>query len=155
MAERETEWKFARKLRPIKVKDNMSRDVQTVAPGSQVLDTAQLMRDQNIGCVLVKEDGKLIGVITDRDIACRVTAEGRDPRTTTAKSIMTDIVDHCSESDTLYEAAKIMMEKRVHRLPVLDRNEDLVGLLSVGDLSLHTDHALLGEVMSALYAAHK
>ncbi|MEK6248865.1 MAG: CBS domain-containing protein, partial [Planctomycetales bacterium] len=95
------------------------------------------------------------GIITDRDITCRVTADDRDPRTTTAKTIMTSVAGRCFENDSLAEAAKIMMEMRVRRLPVFSRGEDFVGVLSVGDLSAHTNHALLGEVMGTLYEAHK
>ena len=141
--------------RRIKVKDNMSGDVQTVESESYVVDAARLMREQNIGCVFVKEDGKVVGIITDRDITCRVTGDDLDPRATTAKTIMTTITGRCSENDYLDDAARIMMEMRVRRLPVFSRSEDFVGVLSVGDLSAHTDHTLLGEVMGKLYQAHK
>lgn len=154
MPRRELEWRSRHKWGPIKVKENMSRDVATVEVEACVTDIAQLMRDQVIGCVPVKEDGKVIGIITDRDIMCRVTAYGRDPATTTAKAIMTGDVSFCFEDDSLFKAAQIMVEKRVRRLPVLSRDEELVGVLTADDLASHTDHMLLGRVIESAYEPH-
>jgi CBS domain-containing protein len=154
MARRKLEWASKHKWAPITVKENMSRDEGSVEAETCVADIAQLMRDQVIGCVPVKEDGKVIGIITDRDITCRVTASGRDPATTTAKAIMTGDVACCFEDDSLVKAAEIMAEKRVRRLPVLNRDEGLVGLLTADDLAWHTDHILVGGVIETGYEAH-
>ena len=154
MARRELEWASKHKWAPITVKENMSRDVESVDPETCVADIAQLMRDEVVGCVPVKEDGKVIGIITDRDITCRVTAGGRDPATTTAKAIMTGDVSCCFEDDSLVKAAEIMEKKRVRRLPALNQDEDLVGLLTADDLAWHTDRMLVGEVIQTIYEAH-
>ena len=154
MARRELEWASRHKWAPITVKENMSRDLQSVEVETSITDIAQLMRDQVVGCVPVKEDGKVIGIITDRDITCRVTASGRDPATTTAKAIMTDDVSCCFEDDSLVKAAEIMEKKRVRRLPVLNQDEDLVGILTADDLAWHTDRMLVGEVIQTIYEAH-
>jgi CBS domain-containing protein len=154
MPRRELDWTSKHKWAPITVKENMSRDVASVEAETCVTDIAQLMRDQVIGCVPVKEDAKVIGIITDRDITCRVTSSGRDPATTTAKAIMTGDVSCCFEDDLLVKAAEIMAEKQVRRLPVLNRDEELVGLLTADDLAWHTDHMLLGAVIKSVYEAH-
>jgi CBS domain-containing protein len=149
------DWASRHKWSPITVKDNMSKDVASVKADVTVAEIAQLMRDQAVGCVLVKEDGKVTGIITDRDIMCRVTASGSDPATTTAKAIMTGDVSCCFEDATLFEGAEIMAEKRIRRLPVVNRDEELVGLLTADDLSWHTDCVLLGEVIQSLYKPHE
>jgi CBS domain-containing protein len=154
MLRKELEWGSRHKWAPITIKENMSKDVVSVKAETWVTDIAQLMRDQVIGCVPVKEDGKVIGMITDRDITCRVTASGSDPATTTAKAIMTGDVSCCFEDDSLVKAAEIMAKKRVRRLPVLNRDEELVGLLTTDDLAGHTDHMLLGEVVESVYEPH-
>ena len=155
MPRKELEWTSRHKWAPITVKENMSRDVASAKPETYVTDIAQLMRDQVIGCVPIKEDGKVIGILTDRDITCRVTANGRDPGTTTAKAIMTGDVSCCFEDDSLAKAAEIMTEKRVRRLPVLNRDQELVGLLTSDDLAWHTDHVLLGAVIESVYEPHE
>lgn len=154
MARRELDWKSRHKWTPITVKENMSSDVASVDTETCLTDIAKLMRDQDVGCVPVKENGKVIGIITDRDVTCRLTAGGRDPATTTAKAIMTGDVSCCFEDDLLVKAAGIMAEKRVRRLPVLNRDEDLVGLLTADDLAWQTDQMLLGTVIKSVYEAH-
>jgi CBS domain-containing protein len=155
MPRKELDWKSKHRWAPITVKENMSIDVVYVEPGMCVADIAKLLRDGEIGCVPVRENGKVIGIITDRDISCRVTANDRDPATTTAKEIMTGEVSCCFEDDLLSDAAEVMEKKRVRRLPVLDRDEELVGLLTADDLAWHTDHMLLGEVIERVYEAHE
>jgi CBS domain-containing protein len=147
MSKKEQNWKFWRKWGSIKVKENMSKDIRHVRPEMCVRDIANLFRDEKIGCVPVNENGKVIGIITDRDITCRVIAVDRDPATITAKEIMTSDVSCCFENDLLHDAAEIMEKTRVRRLPVLDRNEELVGLLTVDGLARNADHALLGKVV--------
>ncbi len=154
MARRTLEWKSRHRWAPITVKENMSSDVVSVDPETYVTHIAKLMRDEYVGCIPVKESGKVIGIITDRDITCRVTASGRDPATTTAKAAMTGDVSYCFEDDLLVDAAGIMEKKRVRRLPVLNRDEELVGLLTADDLAWHTDHILLGTVMESVSKPH-
>jgi CBS domain-containing protein len=154
MARRELDWKSRPNWANITVKENMSSDVVSVGPETCLRDIAKLMRDGGVGCVPIKENGKVIGIVTDRDITCRVTASSRDPGTTTAKAIMTGDVGCCFEDDLLSKAAGIMVEKQVRRLPVLNRNEELVGLLTADDLSWHTDKMLLGRVIESVSEAH-
>jgi CBS domain-containing protein len=154
MPKRTLGWKSRHRWAPITVKENMSSDLVSVDPETCVTHIAKLMRDESVGCIPVKENGKLIGIITDRDITCRVTASGHDPATTTAKAVMTGDVSCCFEDDLLVDAAGIMEKERVRRLPVLNRDEELVGLLTADDLTWHTDHILLGTVMQSVSEPH-
>lgn len=155
MPRKELDWKSRHRWSPITVRENMSKQVADVNPGMCVRDIAKLLRDEEIGCVPVKENGKVIGIITDRDITCRVTAGDQDPATTTAKEIMSGDVSCCFEDDLLSDAAKVMEQRRVRRLPVLNREKELVGLLTADDLAWHTDHTLLGEVVERVYEGHE
>jgi len=154
MPRRTLGWKSRHRWAPITVKENMSGDVVSVDSETCVTHIAKLMRDESVGCVPVKENGNLIGIITDRDITCRVTANGRDPATTKAKAVMTGDVSCCFEDDLLVDAAGIMEKERVRRLPVLNQDEELVGLLTADDLTWHTDHILLGTVMQSVSEPH-
>lgn len=154
MHRRELKWTSSHKWAPVRVQENMSRDLVSVDPETCVTDIAKLMQDEYVGCVPVKENGEVIGIITDRDITCRITAKGRDPATTTAKVIMTRDISCCFEDDLLLDAAKIMAEKHVRRLPVLNRGEELVGMLTADDLAYETDRQLLGKVIESTYEPH-
>ncbi|MHC4984492.1 MAG: CBS domain-containing protein [Planctomycetota bacterium] len=139
---------------PMKVKENMSSHVASVGPGASATEIARLLRDQHIGCVPVLEGEQLIGMVTDRDVTCRILAEGRDPDKTTASDFMSKDVSVCFEDDFLTHAAEIMEDKHVRRLAVVDRDKHLVGILTADDLSWHTDHMLLGEVVESVYERH-
>ena len=120
---------------PIKVKEKMSSDVECVSPDISLMDIGKTMREQNTGCVLVEENGQLIGIITDRDIVCRSIADGADSLTVTARAIMSKPVSHCFDDARLVDAAQIMQEKQIRRLPVFDRETRLVGMLTADHLS--------------------
>jgi CBS domain-containing protein len=154
MPRKELEWKFRHKWAPITVEENMSRQLVTVGPAGCVSDIAKLMRDEVVGCVVVEKEGDLIGIVTDRDITVKVTAEGRDPQTTTARDIMAGDVAWCFEDDNLTRAAEIMANKRVRRLPVLSGDRKLVGLLTADDLVWHTDNVFLGRVFEHVSEPH-
>jgi CBS domain-containing protein len=113
----------------------MSSDVECVSPDMSLTDIGKTMREQEIGCVLVEENGQLIGVITDRDMTCRVIAYGLDSLTITAREIMSKPVRYCFDDALLVDAAHIMREKQIRRLPVLDREKRLVGILTGDHLS--------------------
>ena len=130
------------------VKEAMSMHVESVAPNTTARECARKMRQAEIGVLAVRENDKLIGVVTDRDICCRALGEDRDVTTTTAREVMTSEVSSCFEDQDCTEAARLMKEKRVRRLAVLDRNHNLVGLLSVDDLA-RCSHKLAGEILKA------
>ena len=127
-------WKTKLGWAPIKVKEKMSSDVEYVSPDIPLTDIGKTMREKNLGCVLVDENGQLIGIITDRDIACRATANGADFATVTARAIMSKPVSYCFDDAHLADAVQIMREKQISHLPVFDRETRLVGMLTADHL---------------------
>ena len=134
----------------MQVKEIMSPHVDWVTPKQTIQEIAIKMRDEDIGCLPVGENDRLIGMITDRDIACRAVADGCDPTTTTAKEMMTEGMMFCFEDEDINVAIESMEKKQLHRLTVLNRDKRMVGMLSLGDLALHCSHDLSGEVLEAI-----
>jgi len=130
-----------------KISDVMSSDVQTISPDATIEEAAQEMRDGDFGLVPVAEDEELLGVITDRDIAIRAVAEGKDP-STLVREIMSEEVVWASEDDSVEDAARIMSDHQIRRLPVVDAEQHLVGIVSLGDFAV--DSADIEPVVEAL-----
>lgn len=136
------------------VKECMSTKIETVAPDLPIQECASKMRDLAIGSLAVCEDGKLIGMVTDRDICCRAVADGREIATTIARDIMSQDVASCFEDYSYEEAAHLMESKHLRRLAVMNRDNRMVGILSVDDVARHSQ-ILAGEVVKAAApAAH-
>jgi CBS domain-containing protein len=119
------------------VSEAMTPDVVSVTPETTLMEAAQLMRGLDVGPLPVSADGRLVGMITDRDITVRATAEGRDPRTTEVRDVMTPELIYCREDDDVERAAGRMQAGRIRRLLVVDDQMRLVGIVSLGDLALH------------------
>ena len=132
----------------MKISDMMTQDPILMSPESSIRMACEVMRDSDIGFMPVTDGEKILGAITDRDIATRAVAGGLDPAQTKVKDVMSrNIVFIYDDQDEL-EAARLMQVKQIRRLVVLDRNKRMVGVLSLSDLSLHVkDHALAGEVL--------
>jgi CBS domain-containing protein len=135
---------------PAKVREIMSTNVTWVGPDISLQEAARKMRDLDIGCLPVGKDDRLIGMITDRDIACRAIAAGNDPARTAISEAMSKGVTYCFDDQDVGEAAHLMERKQLHRLPVLNRQKRMVGMLSLGDIGLQTSHELTGEVVAAI-----
>lgn len=120
----------------MQIRDVMSNKVELIDPTTTIHDAARMMRDDDIGILPIAENDKLVGVVTDRDIVVRTLAEGKDPTTTTVREAMSRRVLYCFDDQSVDEVADNMGEKQVRRLPVLNRNKRLVGIVSLGDLSL-------------------
>lgn len=116
-------------------KDCMTKSVELVTPDMTITEVAKKMRDGNFGIVPVQKDDRLVGMITDRDIAIRCVAEKRDCNNVHAAEVMTEKVLYCFEDQDVNEIAKNFGENQIRRLPVLNRDKRLVGILSLGDLS--------------------
>jgi CBS domain-containing protein len=114
----------------------MSRDVKTIAPDQTVRDAAAMMRQLDAGVLPVGERDKLVGVITDRDIAIRGVAEGKGPDAK-IRDVMSHEVKYCFEDEDVAHVAENMAELQVRRLPVMNRDKRLVGIVSLGDLATH------------------
>lgn len=119
----------------MQVKEVMTRDVLTVGPEASLFEVAELMRDEDIGAVLVTEGNDLLGVITDRDIVVRAIAEHRDVRAAKAREIMSEALFCCTEDAPIEAVIDEMAEERVRRVPVLNNARHVVGMVSLGDLS--------------------
>jgi signal-transduction protein with cAMP-binding, CBS, and nucleotidyltransferase domain len=117
----------------------MTRDPLTVEEGSPVIEAARMMRDANIGDVLVsRPDGSICGIVTDRDLALQVVAEGADPNTLTVREVCAHNLESVESGDPVAKAVSKMREKAIRRLPVIDDGR-LVGIVSLGDLAMERD----------------
>src|SRR5215813_1316925 len=99
----------------MQVSEAMTPEVVSIAPGASLMEAARLMRGLDVGPLPVSEQGRLVGVVTDRDITVRATAEGRDPRTTEVREVMTPRVVYCREDDEVQKVARLMQEKQLRR----------------------------------------
>ena len=133
----------------MKVSDAMSHDVQMTSPKQSIQDAARIMAKIDAGVLPVAENDRLVGVLTDRDIAIRAVAEGKSP-TTKVRDVMTDEVLYCFDDQDLEEVARNMAEMKVRRLPVLNRAKQLVGIISLGDLARNEDSETTGETISTI-----
>ena len=130
------------------VRDVMSKKLITIPHQSNLRECAHKMNYFNVGLLPVFEHGKVIGAITDRDICCRAIGFGCDLETTNVKDIMTSHVIFCYDDQPCSEAANLMKTKRVRRLLVMNRDQQMVGILSVDDLA-HYSHDLAGQAIDS------
>ena len=137
----------------MKIKDIMSKDVEVVSPDARLHEIASKMQKRDCGCVIVVKDDRLVGMITDRDIAVRCIANAHDPASTTAEKVMSPEILYCMDTDDADDVAKNMGENKVRRLPVLNAEKRLVGIVSLGDLASHTNHELCGQTLGVICRA--
>jgi CBS domain-containing protein len=132
----------------VRVSEAMTPDVVTVPPEALLIDAARLMRDSDIGPLPVCDKGRILGVLTDRDITVRAVADGKDPQSTQVREVMTPEVVCCLESDDVRQAAEMMQSAQLRRLLVVTRDGRLAGIVSLGDLALQTgDDEMTGETL--------
>jgi len=124
-----------------KVQDFMTREIETVSPDDTIKRAAIRMEALDVGPMPVCEGERLVGMLTDRDITVRAVASGRDPNQTTVRETMTADPLYCFEDQSVDEVVKLMEERQVRRLPVLNRDERLVGIVALSDLVRHGDEA--------------
>jgi CBS domain-containing protein len=132
----------------MKVSDAMTRDVRVANPNQTIQDAAKMMSDVDSGVLPVGENDRLIGMITDRDIAVRAVAQGKGPQTL-VREVMTDHVHYCFDDEDTDEVTRKMADSQVRRLPVVNRDKRLIGILSLGDVATRRDGAdEAGEALS-------
>jgi CBS domain-containing protein len=119
----------------MQIKEVMTRDVEVLRPKDTIKDAARKMKDLDVGAIPVCDGDRLVGMITDRDITIRATAEGHDPSNTTIQETMTPEIYYCFENQNIEDAALLMMEKQIRRLPVINENKKLVGIVALGDVA--------------------
>jgi len=129
------------------IKDVMTRDVDTIAPDTTLEVAARHMRDRDIGSLPVGENDKLVGMVTDRDIVLNAVATARDPTTTTAREVMSPKLLYCFEDQSVEDVLANMADVQVRRLPVLNREKRLVGIVSIGDLAKKSPAKQTGEAL--------
>jgi CBS domain-containing protein len=133
----------------MQVKEVMTRYVECTHPDASLQEAAQKMQALDVGPLPVCGDNdQLLGIITDRDITVRAVAEGHDPKSVRVQEAMTPDIAYCMEDQDVTEAARIMKEKQIRRLVVLNRDKRLVGIVSLGDLAVGTrDKQLAGAAL--------
>jgi CBS domain-containing protein len=119
------------------VKDVMSRNVKVISPDATMRDAASQMREGDFGMMPVGENDRMIGAISDRDIAIRGVAEGKDS-STKVRDVMSDGITWAYDDDSVDEAARIMSEHQIRRLPVVNRDKRLVGIVALGDFAVES-----------------
>lgn len=125
-----------------------------ITPETDLRTVARIMRDEDIGALPVGENDRLIGMVTDRDIAVRAWANGNDAALLTARDVMTRDIVYCRTSETLEEAVRLMEAKKIRRLPVIDDEKRMVGMLSLGDISHASSRELTTGLVKAVTAHH-
>jgi CBS domain-containing protein len=131
----------------VQIQDVMTADVSYVAPDTSILEIARKMRDADIGSTPVVEDERLVGMVTDRDIVVRAIAEGGDIRMKTARDAMSPGIFYCFADETVETVLDNMGDRQIRRLPVVNREKRLVGVVSLGDLSLTGKNKAAGEAL--------
>lgn len=130
------------------VKDVMTPNVQVILPDWSAQDAALKMKEMDVGALPVCDGERLIGLVTDRDIAMRMAALGHDPRHTSVYEVMSSPIIYCFEDQAVEDVARIMEVRQIRRLVVLDRNKRLTGIVSLGDIAFKTGRDdLAGEIL--------
>ncbi|MFN3828117.1 MAG: CBS domain-containing protein [Micavibrio sp.] len=137
----------------MQIKDIMSKNVEVIPPGTFLSEVARRMHQRDCGCVLVAKDDRLVGIVTDRDLIVRGMAEGHHPTSTKVESLMSKDVLYCHDTDETIDVSLNMAKNKIRRLPVLDENKRLVGIVSLGDLAANLeDYNICGKALGHICA---
>ncbi|MEO1205482.1 MAG: CBS domain-containing protein [Pseudomonadota bacterium] len=136
------------------VKEAMHKGVAWMPPNTPVEKLARKMQDLDIGAIPIGEDDKLIGMVTDRDIVIKGLTNGADISGMTARDVMTRGIIYCRDSEDLGDALRIMEDKKIRRLPVINEHKRMVGMLSLGDVSHAASREMTGELTAAVSEHH-
>ena len=134
----------------MQVQDIMTADVTSVGPHTTLQQAAQKMRDLDVGSLPICDGDRLVGIVTDRDIAIRAVADGVDPSQCMVSEIMSEGVEYCFADDDVEEAAEHMRRKQIRRLLVLNRDKQLAGILALGDIAVTGDEEQVGETLEEI-----
>ena len=134
----------------MKIREVMTPYPITLGSDEPVMKAAQAMRENDIGDVVVRHDGKLCGIVTDRDIVVRVLAAGKDPQSTTLETVCSHEMLTISPDQDTSDAIRLMRERAIRRIPVVENN-NLLGIVTLGDLAVFLDpHSTLSDISAAL-----
>lgn len=135
----------------MQVRDIMTLGVECIDPETTLQEAAKRMKAIDVGALPVCDHDRLVGVLTDRDITVRSVSDGHNPNQDRARDVMTPQVIYCFEDQDVSEAAELMREKQVRRLPVLSREKRLIGIVSLGDLAVQTgDQQMAGHALEGI-----
>jgi CBS domain-containing protein len=138
----------------MRIHDVMTKAAVCTPPDASIQQAAERMKDLDVGALPVCENDRFVGMITDRDIAIRSAADGHNPRMEHVRDVMTPELVYCFEDEDTVEAAKLMREKQIRRLPVLNRDKRLVGMITLGDIAKETgDRESTGKTMEKIAEA--
>ncbi len=135
------------------VKEIMTHKMESIPPTATLRDAARKMRALNCGSLPVAENGRLIGMISDRDICCRGVADDFDPVLTQVRAIMSHEVSFCFSYDTVNDAVRQMEQRQIQQLTVLNSDKTIAGFLTVDDIA-HFSRQLAGEVLDSIGQTH-
>lgn len=139
----------------MKVKEVMHKGVDWVSPDTPITEIAKLMRAHDIGSIPIGEDDRLVGMVTDRDIVCKGLADGKfDASRAVARDVMTEGIHCCREDDDLAKAVHHMETLQIRRLPVINKNKRMVGMIGLGDISHSASAELLSGCVKSVSAHH-
>jgi CBS domain-containing protein len=133
----------------MRVSEAMTRDVRVANPGQSIRDAARMMAEIDAGAMPVGENDRLVGMITDRDIVIRAVAQGKGPDTP-VREVMSSEVKYCFEDEDLEHVAKNMGDIQVRRLPVVNRDKRLVGIVALGDIARKEDATTTGQATAGV-----
>ena len=133
-----------------RIRDIMTSNPSTVEPDKTVVDAARIMKQEDAGVVPVTENGRLTGMVTDRDIAIRVVAEGRDPQSTPVREVASKDLVTVDPQQDLDEALRLMAQHQVRRLPVVEEDRRLVGVVAQADVARHGNDTQTGQVVQEI-----
>ena len=133
----------------MRVSEVMTRHVELISPDQSIQKAAQCMCDMDVGVLPVSENDRLVGMVTDRDIAVRAVALGKGVNTP-VREVMSAEVRYCFEDDLVSDVADNMADQQVRRLPVLNRSKRLVGILSLGDIAINRDGKVAGDALRGI-----
>ncbi len=135
------------------LRDIMTRNVEVVSAGASLKDAAKKMKDLDVGLIPVCDGDRLKGVLTDRDITIRATADGRDPSKTKVSEVMSTDLAYCLEDQEVEEAVSVMEARQIRRLPIVNQDKRLIGIISLADIAVHVGHRdLSGETLEEISA---
>jgi CBS domain-containing protein len=133
-----------------RIREIMTSNPSTIGPDKTVVDAARVMKQEDAGVVPVTENGRLTGMVTDRDIAIRVVAEGKDPKSTTVREVASKNLVTLDPEQDLDEALRLMAQHQVRRLPVVEEDGRLVGVVAQADVARHGDDTKTGQVVQEI-----
>jgi CBS domain-containing protein len=131
----------------MQIKEVMTPNPEIISPEASLAEAATMMKKLDVGSLPVGNNDSIVGWITDRDITIRATAEHRNPDAAVVQEAMSPTVVFCTESDDVDGCARLMEEKQIRRLPVLNAERRLVGIVALGDLAVSPDKKLAGEIL--------